>query len=156
MNKMSHTSCLLSVYVTFKITDQWGLYHPSTFNLEDIMGVYTHTHTSQYIHSFPSLCSVCHLENSPMDFLQTDLANMNFQWKKIQHSGMSLSLFQTEKIQVPLVTKSSVSTMTLIFPFCIVNTGRNSTECVTLKRNYRQSFFKKELLKSASYWNCQI
>ena len=45
MNKMSHTSCLLSVYVTFKITDQWGLYHPSTFNLEDIMGVYTHTHT---------------------------------------------------------------------------------------------------------------
>lgn len=54
MNKMSHSSCLLSVYVTFKITDQWGLYHPSTFNLEDIMGVYTHTHISIHTQfSFP-------------------------------------------------------------------------------------------------------
>ena len=38
LGKISHTSCLLSVYVSFKsITDQWGLYHPSMFKLVDVM-----------------------------------------------------------------------------------------------------------------------
>lgn len=152
---MSHTSCLLSVYVTFKITDQWGLYHPSTFNLEDIMGVYTHTHISIHTQfSFPMFS--LSLGEFTHGLFANWLGKYEFSMKENPAQWHVLSLFQTEKIQVPLVTKSSVSTMTLIFPFCIVNTGRNSTECVTLKKNYRQSFFKKELLKSASYWNCQI
>lgn len=46
-----------------------------------------------------------------------------------------LSPFQMKRMhEVPLVTKSTISNMTIILPFCMVNTGRNSTELMTFKR----------------------
>lgn len=105
---------------------------PLSNGWQAVQGIFS----SKSIWSSCCLCSphsVYHAEYFPRGLLQTELATMNFQWFQIKHSGMSYHSSKWKKGALsPLVTKIMICYMTVLFPFCKVNFGKNSTGLVYL------------------------